>query len=73
MPWVSKVQSFTCWTVAGGEVMMSMWALLEPGADVGAVREELAALFGAAGIRADRMAIELSMPAESGGGLDYAT
>jgi zinc transporter 5/7 len=71
VPWVSKVQSFHCWTVAGGHVVLTIRALLEPGADVGAVREELTALFGAAGIRADRMGIELAMP-RNGGDLDYA-
>lgn len=70
--WVSKVQSFHCWTVAGGHVVLTIRATLEPGADIGAVREELTALFRAAGVHSDRMAIELSLPPD-GGDLDFVT
>jgi zinc transporter 5/7 len=68
--WVSKVQSFHCWTITGGHVVLTIRATLEPGADTGAVREELTALFRAAGVHTDRVAIELSVPLD-GGDLDY--
>lgn len=70
VPCVSKVISFHCWTIAGGHVVVTIRAIVEPGADVGAVREQLTALFRAVGIHTDRMAIELSQPTHSAD-LDY--
>ena len=71
VPWIRKIHVFHCWTIAGGHVVLTTRATLEAGADVGAVREELTAMFRAAGVHTDRMAIELSVPTNAGD-LDFA-
>ena len=70
VPCVSAVESFHCWSVSGGHVVVSLRAALEAGSDVGAARAELTAMFEAAGVASDRIAIELTTP--RGGNLDFA-
>ena len=67
---ISAVESFHCWSVSGGHVVVSLRAALEAGSDVGAARAELTAMFEAAGVASDRIAIELTTP--RGGNLDFA-